>query len=140
MYADPLQAMPRRETSKRAAKEKTNIQQLIVGAVAGEEELEEPVEFVDSDSDPAWTPQQKDEGEEEMVVTGGRKRVKRTKPAGGRSNRRKEETAVTTKKQKAVAKGGGGTAPPTLEDNIAKAVALQQNDGCEMPFKVSTFL
>lgn len=57
--SDPLHLPPRRETSRRAAKEKSNIQQLIAKqAQTGttEEPDDEPVEFVDSDSDPAWTP------------------------------------------------------------------------------------
>lgn len=56
-----MQLPPRRETSRRAAKEKSNIQQLIAkqaqATVAGDaDDPDEPVEFVDSDSDPAWTP------------------------------------------------------------------------------------
>lgn len=66
--------LPRRETSKRAAKEKINMKQLI--AKQGDDELEEPPEFADSDSDPAWTPQAKNDGEEEPLD----KRRKRGRP------------------------------------------------------------
>lgn len=66
---DPPQ---RRESTKRAAKEKSNIKQLMAKQT-GDEDMEEPPEFVDSDSDPAWTPQARDDVEEEMPVKRGRK-------------------------------------------------------------------
>lgn len=68
--------LPRRETSRRAAKEKINMKQLI--ARQGDDDLEEPPEFMDSDSDPAWTPQAKNDGEEEPLD----KRRKRGRPGG----------------------------------------------------------
>lgn len=58
----------RRETSKRAAKEKINIQQ-ILSSKPGEDDGDEPLEFQDSDSDPAWTPLSKEEMEEEASST-----------------------------------------------------------------------
>lgn len=66
--------LPRRETSKRAAKEKINMKQFV--SKQGDDDLEEPPEFADSDSDPAWTPQAKNDGEEEPLD----KRRKRGRP------------------------------------------------------------
>ena len=54
---DPLFLPPRRETSRRKAKEKTSIKQFLDRQENLDEDFDadEP-EFVDSDSDPAWTP------------------------------------------------------------------------------------
>lgn len=54
---DPLFLPPRRETSRRKAKEKTSMKQFLDRQENLDEEFDadEP-EFVDSDSDPAWTP------------------------------------------------------------------------------------
>lgn len=79
---DPTATLPRRETSKRAAKEKSNMQQLM--ARQADDEPEEPVEFVDSDSDPAWTPQLKDDAADETTPLAQRKKTKRMKPSSGR--------------------------------------------------------
>ena len=57
LVVDPLFLPPRRETSRRKAKEKTSMKQLLDRQQNLDEEFDadEP-EFVDSDSDPAWTP------------------------------------------------------------------------------------
>lgn len=57
------EATPRRESSKRAAKERSNIK-----LIAKREEEGEDNDFVDSDSDPAWTPQHKDDIEQDLVL------------------------------------------------------------------------
>jgi hypothetical protein len=59
------EVIPRRESTKRAAKEKTNLQHLI----KADDDIEEPPEFQDSDSDPAWTPQAKEDGEEIIPIS-----------------------------------------------------------------------
>lgn len=69
-----MEPLPRRETSKRAAKDKINMKQFVVKQ--GDDDLEEPPEFADSDSDPAWTPQAKNDAEDESLE----KRRKRGRP------------------------------------------------------------
>ena len=59
-----MQVIPRRQTGKRAAKEKSSLKQLIAEA----EFLEDAQEFPDSDSDPAWTPRMKEEVEEDAPI------------------------------------------------------------------------
>ncbi|XP_055630654.1 homeobox protein 5-like isoform X3 [Toxorhynchites rutilus septentrionalis] len=86
--ADPLNVPQRRQTSNRKAKSKTtNIQQLIgrsPGSTAGLEQVEEPTDFAtDSDSDPAWTPQEKQEDDEEEQDMMGRKKAKKPKNVVG---------------------------------------------------------
>lgn len=59
---DPLSVPQRRETSHRKAKGRSimnNLQSKGYGLDAnqGGDDLDEPPEYADSDSDPAWTPQ-----------------------------------------------------------------------------------
>lgn len=84
--------IPRRETSRRAAKEKIGVKLVDKAGecvknhsgnffssfvvFSAEDDIEEPPEFADSDSDPAWTPQAKNDGEEEIVD----KRKRRGRP------------------------------------------------------------
>lgn len=58
----PVEAAPRRESAKRAAKERSNIK-----LIAKREEEADENDFMDSDSDPAWTPQYKDDPEPDII-------------------------------------------------------------------------
>lgn len=55
MKLDPLIVPVRRETSHRKAKGRSIAN--LIQKPGNDDEQEEPAEFVDSDSDPAWTPQ-----------------------------------------------------------------------------------
>lgn len=70
---DPLLLPPRRETSRRKAKEKTSVKQFL-DRQQGIDYFDNDEEQVDSDSDPAWTPAVKLVGDEEE------KRKKRVRP------------------------------------------------------------
>jgi len=70
---DPLLLPPRRETSRRKAKEKTSVKQFL-DRQQGIDYFDNDEEQVDSDSDPAWTPAVKLIGDEEE------KRKKRARP------------------------------------------------------------
>lgn len=70
---DPLFLPPRRETSRRKAKEKTSVKQFL-DRQQGIDYFDNDEEQADSDSDPAWTPAVKLAGDEEE------KRKKRARP------------------------------------------------------------
>lgn len=70
---DPLLLPPRRETSRRKAKEKTSVKQFL-DRQQGIDYFDNDEEQADSDSDPAWTPAVKLVGDEEE------KRKKRVRP------------------------------------------------------------
>jgi len=70
---DPLLLPPRRETSRRKAKEKTSVKQFL-DRQQGIDYFDNDEEQADSDSDPAWTPAVKLVGDEEE------KRKKRARP------------------------------------------------------------
>lgn len=52
---DPLVVPMRRETSHRKAKGRS-IAEIVQRQLSGIQDEEEPAEFADSDTDPAWTP------------------------------------------------------------------------------------
>ncbi|KRT80288.1 hypothetical protein AMK59_7360 [Oryctes borbonicus] len=80
--AEPV---PKRESSKRAAKERSNIK-----LIAKREEEADENDFVDSDSDPAWTPQCKDDPEPDVMM----KKSKRGRPGRKRNLRNLLSTAA----------------------------------------------
>ncbi|XP_044255617.1 uncharacterized protein LOC123005750 [Tribolium madens] len=135
--------IPRRESTKRAAKEKINLQHLI----KADDDLEEPPEFQDSDSDPAWTPQAKEDGEEIIPIS------KKTRKASGKKRRNLITAAaqgagiyetdgyVSDNSKKNKGNKNKQNAPPTLEDNIAASLSnnsLITND--DNPFKPGEFV
>lgn len=71
---DPLLLPPRRETSRRKAKEKTSVKQFLDRQQGLLDYFDNDEEQADSDSDPAWTPAVKLIGDEEE------KRKKRVRP------------------------------------------------------------
>lgn len=54
--SDPLFLPPRRETSKRRAKEKTTMKNFLEKQGQDDEMEADDPDFVDSDSDPVWVP------------------------------------------------------------------------------------
>lgn len=78
---DPLLLPPRRETSRRKAKEKTSVKQFL-DKQQGIDYFDNDEEQGDSDSDPAWTPAVKLVGDEED------KRKKRGRPLITKKNKK----------------------------------------------------
>ncbi|KAK6630219.1 hypothetical protein RUM43_015012 [Polyplax serrata] len=72
---DPLFLPPRRETSKRRAKEKTSMKNLLDKQNQDEEQDADDPDFVDSDSDPVWVPGAKCDSDDEGK---GRKKKSRS--------------------------------------------------------------
>ncbi|XP_063225705.1 mucin-5AC [Bacillus rossius redtenbacheri] len=98
---DPLAIPPRREMSRRKAKEKTTIKQFLDRQESLDEDfdLEEP-DLMDSDSDPAWTPATKDSSDEDG---GGRRR----------SSRRSRIMPSRSKKPRLLSDGQDGEEAPS---------------------------
>lgn len=74
-------SLPRRETSKRKAKEKTTVKQFL-DRQQGIDPSDNEEEQVDSDSDPAWTPAAKLVGDEDE------KKKKRGRPVVSKKSKR----------------------------------------------------
>lgn len=56
LASDPLLIPPRREMSRRKAKEKTTIKSFLEKQTLDEEQDADDPDFVDSDTDPVWMP------------------------------------------------------------------------------------
>ena len=78
---DPLTMPPRRETSRRKAKEKSSVKKML-DEQQGIDYFDNDEELGDSDSDPAWTPAAKLAGDEEE------KRKKRGRPVISKRSRK----------------------------------------------------
>jgi hypothetical protein len=137
------EVIPRRESTKRAAKEKTNLQHLI----KADDDIEEPPEFQDSDSDPAWTPQAKEDGEEIIPISkksrksGSKKKRNLITAAAQGAGIQEIDGYVSDGNNKKNKGSKNKNAPPTLEDNIAASLSnntLIAND--ENPFKPGDFV
>lgn len=81
LTVDPLLLPPRRETSRRKAKEKTSVKQFL-DRQQGIDYFDNDEEQGDSDSDPAWTPAVKLVGDEEE------KKKKRGRPVITKKSRK----------------------------------------------------
>lgn len=139
---DPLLLPPRRETSKRKAKEKTSVKQLL-DRQQGIDYFDNDEEQADSDSDPAWTPAVKLVGEEEE------KRKKRARPVITKKTRRKileedgyssGETVISKKSKKKKyemhPRNSNSSGKPSCKINEKLLASASDEDIDISPFKV----
>ncbi|XP_065159098.1 uncharacterized protein [Atheta coriaria] len=127
--------IPRRELTKRAAKDRIN-----PNSMKDEDGgLDEQQDFPDSDSDPAWTPAERPVGEEEEPV-----KRKRGRPPFKNKSPRNLISAAAHDAGISVMDSQGTKVALTMEDNLATAVAKQEyaisNSSIDGAFKPGEFL
>lgn len=139
---DPLLLPPRRETSRRKAKEKTSVKQFL-DRQQGIDYFDNDEEQVDSDSDPAWTPAVKLVGDEEE------KRKKRTRPVITKKIRKMLEEddyssgeaivlkKSTRKKHEMLSKNSNSSGKLSCRIDEKLVAAASDEDIDISPFKVS---
>lgn len=137
---DPLLLPPRRETSRRKAKEKTSVKQFL-DRQQGIDYFDNDEEQVDSDSDPAWTPAVKLVGEEEE------KRKKRGRPAITKKIKKILEedeyssgeaiiSKKSTRKKQEMSSKNSNSSGKVFSKNNETQVAASDEDIDISPFKV----
>nr|CAD7392612.1 unnamed protein product [Timema cristinae] len=158
LILDPLLLPPRREVSRRKAKEKTTIKQFLDRQESMDEDVDEP-ELVDSDSDPAWTPAAKDSSDEDaprrrasrrnrslvVGITTRSKRPRRTED--GFSSTDDLETMPLNKRQSSAnhrsrgrsqsLKAVGNPVQPATKEG---SVTIDDTDADMLPFKSGEFV
>ncbi|XP_055310308.1 putative uncharacterized protein DDB_G0293878 isoform X5 [Sitodiplosis mosellana] len=118
---DPLTVPQRRETSHRKAKGRSiqnALQKQTLGSDNQNDDLDEPPEFVDSDSDPAWTPNKEDDDDDDMPR---RKNTRKTRNSNARSNTKRGTVKSNTY--------AGTTNASNIEYSNSNSSGAQQNYG-----------
>lgn len=142
LIVDPLLLPPRRETSRRKAKEKTSVKQFL-DRQQGIDYFDNDEEQGDSDSDPAWTPAVKLVGDEEE------KKKKRGRPVITKKSRKVKEEGdycsgditagskiKTRKKHESQSKISSGTGKLSCKIDEKLLASISDEDIDISPFKV----